>query len=288
MTALIDGGPPARSLGAEEEKKLLAAAQPTDAAQTGRMPSWLPTLLSILLAPALVGAWILARKLDLIHEILLPDFRETVVAFWDVITADSFGMHLRRTLTEIVFGYGLGCAVGLLLGVALSSFPLLRKAYFPLLAGFEAIPGIVLAPVIITWLGFGLSGKMVQAAIACFFPVFVTTLVGLSMVSDNELRLMRMLNASRWQVFLQLRMRSALPAIFGGLKIAITTATIGAVVSEFVGADAGLGFLLLRYKASFDSASMFALIFIFAAIGALSFLAIELLERKVVFWRRAA
>jgi NitT/TauT family transport system permease protein len=285
MTSVVDSPAPTRSLSQDEEEGLLAAAVPTDAVAGGRSPSWLPTLLSILLAPTIVGLWIVARQLDLVHDILLPDFVPTVAAFWDVITADAFAMHLRRTVTEIVLGYGLGCTVGLGLGIGLSSFPLLRKAYFPLLAGFEAIPGIVLAPVIITWLGFGMSGKMVQAAIACFFPVFVTTLVGLSMVTDNELRLMRVLKASRWQTFRQLRIRSALPAIFGGLKIAITTATIGAVVSEFVGADAGLGFLLLRYKASYETEAMFALIFIFGVIGSCSFLLLELLERKVVFWR---
>lgn len=285
MTALVDDTVPSRSLSSDEEKSLLAAARPTDGGAIGRSPAWLPTVLSILVAPALIGLWLLARRFDLVHSILLPDFAETVAAFRDVVSADAFPMHLRRTVSAILLGYLLGCTVGLALGIGLSSFPLLRKAYFPLLAGFEAIPGIVLAPVIITWLGFGMSGKVVQAAIACFFPVFVTTLVGLSMVSDNELRLMRILRASRWQAFLQLRIRSALPAIFGGLKIAITTATIGAVVSEFVGADAGLGFLMLRYKASYDTESTFALIFIFGVIGSVSFLLLELLERKIVFWR---
>jgi NitT/TauT family transport system permease protein len=203
----------------------------------------------------------------------------------EVVTTDGFFGHVNRTLSEIALGFLLGCLIGLGLGIGLSFSPLLRRAYFPLLAGFEAIPGIVLAPVIITWLGFGLSGKVVQASIACFFPVFVTTLVGLSMVSENELKLMRILKASQWKVMWELRMRSALPAIFGGLKIAITMATIGAVVSEFVGSDAGLGYLLLRYKGGYDTPAMFVLIFIFGLIGVASFLLLEFLERKIVFWR---
>lgn len=276
------------ALSPDEESRLLASATPTDGTAVASSSRWLPVLLSILLAPALVGIWILARRLDLVNEILLPEFAMTVTALYDVVTSEVFPTHLRRTVSEIVLGYALGCTVGLALGIWLSSFPLLRRAYFPLLAGFEAIPAIVLAPLVITWLGFGLGGKVVQAAITCFFPVFVTTLVGLSMVSDNELRLMRILKASRWQIFKQLRMRSALPAIFGGLKIAITTATIGAVVSEFVGSDAGLGFLLLRYKAAYQTEAVFALIFIFGVLGVLSFLLLEYLERKVVFWRRAS
>ncbi len=280
---------PVRSLTPEQERALGQPTRPERAGRwRGRAGSLLSTAVSIAIAPLLVLLWVLARRLDLVHPILLPEFGDAVSALQRVVTADGFSGHLWRTVSEIALGFGLGCAVGLGLGVALSSFPLLRRAYFPLLAGFEAIPGIVLAPVVITWLGFGLSGKVVQAAIACFFPVFVTTLVGLSMVSENELKLMRILRASRWEVMRELRIRSALPAIFGGLKIAITTATIGAIVSEFVGSDAGLGYLLLRYKGGFDTPAMFALIFVFAVLGVLSFLLLELLERKIVFWRKAA
>lgn len=274
-----------RSLSPEQERVLGEPTEDRSGRAGFRQRPWLPVVLSIALAPLLIGAWILARRLDVVHPILLPEFTDAVVALGDVVTADGFSVHLTRTLSEIGLGFLLGTAIGLFLGIGLSSFPLLRRAYFPLLAGFEAIPGIVLAPVVITWLGFGLSGKVVQAAIACFFPVFVTTLVGLSMVSENELKLMRMMHATRWQVMGKLRIRSAMPAIFGGLKIAITTATIGAIVSEFVGSDAGLGYLLLRYKGSYDTPAMFALIFIFGLIGVISFLLLEFLERKIVFWR---
>lgn len=285
MTAVAEA-PDTHSLSPEEEERLLATAGATDTRSTrARVRRWLPTAVTIAIAPALVLLWVLARALDVVHPILLPEVPDAVAGFFEVVTADGFSGHLGRTLSEIGLGFALGCAVGAFLGVALSIFPLLRRAYFPLLAGFEAIPGIVLAPVIITWLGFGISSKVAQGAIACFFPVFVTTLVGLSMVSENELKLMRILKASRWTVLRELRMRSALPAVFGGLKIAITMATIGAIVSEFVGSDAGLGYLLLRYKGGYDTPAMFALIFIFGLIGVLSFLALDLLERKIVFWR---
>jgi len=279
--------PPTRSLTAAEEDRLCATARgDTGPPWRSRVGRYLPVVLSAALAPVFILMWVAVRQLDLVHPILLPEFSRAASALVRVVTADQFGRHLGRTLSEITLGFGLGCAVGLFLGVALSSFPLLRRAYFPLLAGFEAIPGIVLAPVVITWLGFGLSGKVVQAAIACFFPVFVTTLVGLSLVSENELKLMRMLRASRWTVMRELRLRLALPAIFGGLKIAITMATIGSIVSEFVGSDAGLGYLLLRYKGGYDTAAMFALIFIFGLIGVVSFLLLEFAERRIVFWRK--
>ena len=273
-----------RSLSAEEEQRLLVGAK-RDGRWRAVLRRWFPTVVTVAIAPLLLGVWLLFRQLDLIHPILLPEVMDVVHAIGEVVTANGFAGHVYRTLTEIALGFLLGCLVGLGLGIGLSFSPLMRRAYFPLLAGFEAIPGIVLAPVIITWLGFGLSGKVVQAAIACFFPVFVTTLVGLSMVSENELKLMRILKASQWKVMWELRIRSALPAIFGGLKIAITMATIGAIVSEFVGSDAGLGYLLLRYKGGYDTPAMFVLIFIFGLIGVASFLLLEFLERKIVFWR---
>lgn len=273
-----------RSLSAEEEQLLLVGVK-RDGRWRAVLRRWFPTVVTVAIAPLLLGVWLLFRQLDLIHPILLPEVMDVVHAIGEVVTANGFAGHVYRTLTEIALGFLLGCLVGLGLGIGLSFSPLMRRAYFPLLAGFEAIPGIVLAPVIITWLGFGLSGKVVQAAIACFFPVFVTTLVGLSMVSENELKLMRILKASQWKVMWELRIRSALPAIFGGLKIAITMATIGAIVSEFVGSDAGLGYLLLRYKGGYDTPAMFVLIFIFGLIGVASFLLLEFLERKIVFWR---
>jgi len=240
---------------------------------------------SILLLPAFIALWQVLTSTGFIHPILLPPPLEVVEATAELVTAPTFFDHFGRTISEIAIGYGLGVAIGFALGVALSSFPLLRRAYFPLLAGFEAIPGIVLAPIVITWFGFGIESKIVQAVIACFFPVFITTLAGLAMSSDDEIKLMRSLLSSRWQIFRKLRLPNALPAIFGGLKIAITTAIIGAVVSEFVAADKGLGFLLLRYKASFETATVFSLIVMFAIIGTASFLLIEYLERRLIYWR---
>lgn len=242
-------------------------------------------LASILLLPIVIGLWLLLTSSGFIHPILLPPPGEVLGSTLELVTAPTFLDHFSRTISEIALGYGIGVAIGFSLGVALSSFPLLRRAYFPLVAGFEAIPGIVLAPIVITWFGFGIESKIVQAVIACFFPVFITTLAGLAMSSDDEIKLMRSLLASRWQIFRKLRLPNALPAIFGGLKIAITTAIIGAVVSEFVAADKGLGFLLLRYKASFETSTVFSLIFMFAIIGTASFLLIEFLERKLIYWR---
>lgn len=273
-----------------EEQSLIASAVGGPPRSPGRahLERFGPFYLSALLLPLVIGLWQIVTLTGFVHRVLLPPPVAVAEATVELVTAPTFFEHFSRTVSEIALGYAIGVAIGLALGIALSSFPLLRRAYFPILAGFEAIPGIILAPLVITWFGFGIESKVVQAVIACFFPVFITTLAGLAMSSQDEVKLMRSLLASRWQIFRKLRLPNALPAIFGGLKIAITSAIIGAVVSEFVAADAGLGFLLLRYKASFETPTVFALIFMFAIIGLVSFLLIEQIERRLIFWRADA
>lgn len=265
-----------------ESAVALAVAEPGGRTRRDRWVTWG----LILLVP--VGGlflWWLITRYEWVHPVLMPPLPEVYDGFVSVVTAEGFGGHLWRTVSSIIAGYVLGAGFGFALGVWLAAVPWLRRAYFPLIAGFEAVPGIILAPIIITWLGFGINSKIAQGAIACFFPVFLTTLVGLALASDNELKLMRSLRASRWQIFYRLRLPTALPAIFGGLKIAMTTATIAVVVSEFVGADSGLGYQMLRYKSAFRVPEVWGLIIVFAVIGAGSFLLLEWLERKVVWWR---
>lgn len=245
-----------------------------------------PRYVSLLLLPIIIAAWQWVSANELVHAVLLPEFTSVVASFGELVTSSSFPRHLIRTVTEILVSWGLGTVLGLSLGLLLANFPLLRRAYSPLLGAFEALPKVVIAPIVIIWLGFGISSKIVTGVVASVFPVFVTTLVGLSLVSRSEMSLMQALCASRWQIFLKLRLPTALPAIFGGMKIAMATATVAVVVAEFVGADGGLGYLTVQAKANFDVSGMFALVFVFMILGSGSFLLLEAIERKLVFWKK--
>jgi NitT/TauT family transport system permease protein len=245
-----------------------------------------PYAVSAMIAPVLLGVWYLLTETGAVAPILLP----SPEAVWDavprVIGANGFAEHLNRTLLEIIFGFALGGGVGFALGLLLGSSAKLRTAYLPLLSALEAVPTVILAPLIIAWFGFGLDGKVVQAAIACFYAVFITTLSGLELAEPESIQLMRSLRATTWQILRKVKIPSALPAIFGGLYLGATTAIIGAVVSEFVGADSGLGFLMLRYRSSFDTPAVWVLIFVFLALGLVAYAILWALERKIVFWRR--
>jgi NitT/TauT family transport system permease protein len=220
-----------------------------------------------------------------VPAILLPTPESVWEAFPKVLGGNNFGDQVLRTLTEIVGGFGLGAAVGFFLGVLLSSSRRLRAAYLPFLSALEAIPTVILAPIIIAWIGFGVEGKILQAAIACFYAVFITTLSGLGLAEPNSVNLLRSLRATKWQTMVKLRIPNALPVIFGGLQLGATTAIIGAIVSEFIGATGGLGYLMLRYRSGFDTASYWVIIFLFLIIGLVVYLTIWYIEKRVVFWR---
>jgi len=246
-----------------------------------------PYVVTVLIAPVLFGVWYYLTNSAVVPSILLPTPQSVAEAVPRVIGANGFSDHVMRTVTEIILGFALGALVGFALGMLLGSSIRLRTAYLPFLSALEAIPTVILAPVIITWFGFGIEGKVFQAAIACFYAVFITTLSGLGLAEPNSVQLMRSLCASKWQIMRKLKIPAALPVIFGGLQLGATTAIIGAIVSEFVGSDAGLGYLLQRYRSGFDTPAVWVLIGIFLIFGLISYLTLWLAERKIVFWRAA-
>lgn len=246
-----------------------------------------PYVVTVLIAPVLLAVWYYLTNSGVVPSILLPTPQSVVEAVPRVIGANGFSDHVMRTVTEIVLGFALGALIGFALGMLLGSSIRLRTAYLPFLSALEAIPTVILAPVIITWFGFGIEGKVFQAAIACFYAVFITTLSGLGLAEPNSVQLMRSLCASKWQIMRKLKIPAALPVIFGGLQLGATTAIIGAIVSEFVGSDAGLGYLLQRYRSGFDTPAVWVLIGIFLIFGLISYLTLWFAERKIVFWRAA-
>lgn len=245
-----------------------------------------PYVVTIAIAPVILGTWFLVTAAELVAPILLPTPGQVWEAVPRVLGAPGFSDHVTRTVGEIVAGYGVGAAIGFGLGLLLGSSARLRAAYLPLLSALESVPTVILAPLIIAWFGFGADGKIAQSALACFYAVFITTLSGLSLAEPDSISLMRSLKASPWTIMRKVKIPFALPVIFGGLQMGATTAIIGAIVSEFVGADRGLGFLMLRYRSGYDTPAVWVLIFVFLAFGLVAYLLLWAAERRVVFWRR--
>src|SRR5262249_54493550 len=145
---------------------------------------------------------------------------------------------------------------------------------------------VAIAPLIVAWAGFGIESKVLIVALVSFFPMLVNTIVGLKATPEDKIELMRSLAASRWKIFYMVKLPEALPFIFAGLNIGIVLAVLGAIVGEFVGAKAGLGYQILQMNYNLDIAGVFAILILLGAIGiALDYLTL-LLRRRLVFWHK--
>ena len=192
--------------------------------------------------------------------------------------------HLWVTLGETLAGFAIAAVAGIALGAIIAQFRLLERTVYPYLVALQTLPKIAIAPLIIVWAGFGISSKVIIAALVAFFPVLVNVIVGLKTIDQGKLELMRSLRASRWQTFRLVTFPNALPFVFAGLDIAVVFSVLGAIVGEFVGAQSGLGNLILQFNVSLDIAGVFAVLILLAALGIALHLIMQAIERRVIFW----
>ncbi|MEI6113831.1 MAG: ABC transporter permease [Burkholderiales bacterium] len=219
-----------------------------------------------------------------VPDYLVPSPQAVIEALWHGYVGGRFWPHLFTTLTEMSLGYTIGCVTALLLGALVAEWQDLERVLYPFIVALQSMPKVALAPLLLVWLGFGLASKVVLVALICFFPVFINSVVGFKSANPDLLRLYRAFNASRFQIFISVKLPSAADAIFAGLQIAVVMALIGAVVGEFLSARSGLGYLIQSSTLNFDVATMFAAIASLALIGVTLTSLIRLLHRRIVFW----
>lgn len=186
------------------------------------------------------------------------------------------------TTLEILLGFALSIAVGIPLALMIFLWPPFARAVLPLLISSQAMPKVAVAPLLLVWFGFGLVPKVLIAFLIAFFPVVINTAVGLAAIEPEKIHLARSMGLSAMDTFFKIRLPDALPAIFAGLKISITLAVVGAVVGEFVGGDAGLGYLLMVANGSMDTQLLFAGIVCLTILGVALYLVVELTERLLI------
>lgn len=213
---------------------------------------------------------------------LLPSPWEVLEALRD--DADLISRHAWVTAQEALIGFAAAVAVGFVLAVGISQSRVAERALYPYVIASQAIPVIAIAPVLVVWFGFGLLPKVLVIILITFFPVTINTVDGLRQVDPEMLTLMRTIGASRWQVFRMVRLPSALPLFFAGVKIAAAVSVIGAILGEWVGASEGLGYLITRSSAQFLTARVFASIFVLSAMGLLLFFIVTRIERVSTPW----
>ena len=188
------------------------------------------------------------------------------------------------TLQEVLAGFALSVAAGVAFAVVLHLSPTMRRAFYPLLVASQTVPIVVLAPILVVWLGFGIGPKLAIIALICFFPVTVNTLDGLGAVDPDLMKMMRTLDASRWQTLRRIEAPTALPYLFSGAKIAVAIAVIGAVFGEWAGSSSGLGHLIQEASAQLQTDRTFAAVVVLSAIAITLFALLAALERRIAWW----
>jgi NitT/TauT family transport system permease protein len=240
--------------------------------------------LRLLLIVAFFAVWEAFVRVFEIPMFILPTPTNVFIAFYRGFASWLYIDHIWITVSETLLGFVLGTALAFLLGTVIALSRPIEYFLYPFVVMFQAMPKVALAPLIIVWFGLGLTSKVVNAALVAFFPLMVNTIVGLRSAEEDKVNLMRSLAATRTQIFWMLQLPNAMPYIFAGLEIAMIFALIGAIVAEFVGAQAGLGMLIQSMNFTMDVAGQFSVLLLLSMIGlALNWIVIAV-RKRVLFW----
>jgi NitT/TauT family transport system permease protein len=192
--------------------------------------------------------------------------------------------HMWPTFYQIVVGFLLSLAGGVLVAILITYSDFVRKGFYPLIVLLQIVPKVAVAPLFVVWFGLGDLSRLLLAFLIAFFPIVINTAAGLTSVDDDFVRMARAYMGTRRQIFTKIRLPHALPLIFGGMKISITLAVIGVVVAEFVAAQRGIGYLIVMANGLLDTPLMMAAIVALSLMGLVLYGIVAGLERLVVYW----
>lgn len=241
---------------------------------------------SLLLATALILLWQIGVKVSGVTEFVLP--APSAIAERIIIDFPLLISHSMITLSEVVAGFGLAVSVGLPMALIIFYSPMFERSIYPILIAMQTVPKIVLAPLLVLYLGYGWAPKIVLAFLISFFPILISTVIGLQSLDKDLVNMVRSMGAKEYQVFFKIRLPAALPNVFGGFKVAIYLAVIGAIIGEYVAAEQGLGYLQLQANSQFDTTLNFATVVMISAIGVSLYLILNTLEKRISFRRESA
>jgi putative riboflavin transport system permease protein len=232
---------------------------------------------------AFLAIWKLAIAVGDLKAFVLPPPEDVAARFVGAWTDGTMAPHAWTTIVEVLLGFGSGASAGLAVGWLLARSRLIERLVSPYLVAAQAIPILALAPLLALWFGPGLLAKVVICALIVFFPVAISTMVGIRSVDRRLLELAASLRATRRQVLTSIEIPAALPAILGGLRVGVTLAVVGAIVGEWAGADKGLGVLVNLARGSlFDYPLMFSTLVTIALLGIVCYSLVVLAERRLV------
>jgi putative riboflavin transport system permease protein len=241
---------------------------------------WVPVVLAFAL---FVIVWNAIVVIGGLPPYILPPPEDVAERFVSAWLDGTVWPHFVTTIVEIALGLVVGVGLALIAGYGLARSVLFERLASPYLVAAQAIPILALAPLLVLWFGNGLASKVVICAVIVFFPVAIATMVGIRSVDERLIELGRSLRATDRQILTTIEIPGALPSIFGGLRVGVTLAVVGAVVGEWAGASRGLAVLLNLARGSlFDIPLMFATLLTIALVGVALYLIVVVLERRLV------
>jgi len=243
-------------------------------------------LVAPLVLIGVVGLWAALVAWQNYPPFILPSPTLVWQKFLTMTADGSLWLHIGVTLVEIALGLLIGLNTAFGLGYLLGKHHTLERIASPYIVASQSIPIVAIAPLVVIWMGSGLASKVAVTALITFFPTLIATIVGIRSVDPDLHDLMRSLRASRWQLFWKLELPAALPMIFGGLKLSATLAVVGAVVGEFMGANAGLGYLVNLGRGLLDTPMMFVAILLLVVIAQTLHFAVATLEARLLRWQK--
>ncbi len=247
-------------------------------------------LYSTLLFIFLLIMWEMIVKVKKISPLILPKPTKIAENLFTLLQSGYFTPHIFTTLVEIISGFFVGSLIGIGLGLLVAQSNTLRLVLKPYIIATQAMPKVALAPLLILWFGYGYTPKILIVALISFFPLFESMITGLLVVDKDRLALFQLLKASKWQTLWRLQLPTAIPYLLSGMRVAVVLSVVGAVVSEFIGANKGLGALIIVAQGMMDTPLLFSAFILLTVIGILLYASIctieHLLLRKYTTYRR--
>lgn len=232
---------------------------------------------SFLLFVCLIIGWEFAASS--MSELILPAPSTVLAVLWEGLTVGYLLPHIYRTTLEVCLGLFFGSLLGLLTGILMGEIEFLRRILLPYVIASQAVPKLALAPLFILWFGFGMTSKVVITALICFFPLLENTITSIQQTDPNKKELFRVLDATRWQTLVHLKIPAGLPGIMAGFRVAVVLAVVGAVVGEFIGGSEGLGAMIIASQGMMDTPLMFAVLILLTALGMMLYEIVNVVEK---------
>lgn len=248
----------------------------------------LPWITTPLLIGALILLWDTYVRMAGVSPLILPRPGAVWQAWVEMLGDRRAWHHTWMTVYATLTGFAYAATIGIVLGVLIARARWLELTLNPFIVATQVIPKVALVPLFVLWFGFGITSKVIVAAVLSFFPILTNTALGVKSIEEGHRDVMVSLNATRWQVFRRLELPSALPYIITGLEVGIVLAIIGAIVGEYLGGSSGLGHLLIARLNAFETDQMFAVLIHMSLLGFTFYFLIGALRRRLIPWHASA